>query len=90
VLWVITSTELREHYVAMLTWFSAAALLWIGGALATPEHRVWWWATAAVELGGTWLAQPLPKRHHFRTREVTFQPGHMLERSRLFLLIALG
>jgi low temperature requirement protein LtrA len=90
-LWVATSTQLRDHYIAMLTWFSVTAIAWVGGALATAEHRLWWWVTAAVlELAGTWLAHPVPGRHHFRTREVSFAPGHMLERSRLFLLIALG
>jgi len=65
--------------------------VWVVGALASAEHRLWWWAAAAaVGLGGTWLAHPLPGRHRFRTREVSFDPGHMLERSRLFLLIALG
>ena len=52
--WVATSTQLRDHYVAMLTWFSATALVWVGGALASAEQRLWWWATAAIlELTGT-------------------------------------
>lgn len=89
--WVATSTQLRDHYAAMLIWFSVAGLTWTGGSFAAPEHRLAWWAVAAaVELAGTWLAHPVPRRHHFRTEEVSFEPGHMLERSRLFLLIALG
>lgn len=90
-LWVVTGTDLREHYVAMVVWFTVAAAAWIGGALSPAENRLWWWsAAAALELTGTWLAHPVPGRHRFRTREVSFAPGHMLERSRLFLLIALG
>jgi len=74
----------------MVLWFSAAGLLWTAGAVAGADQRLWWWgAAAAIELGGTWLAHPVPG-HRFRTADVSFSPGHMLERSRLFLLIALG
>ena len=90
VYWWAVSNELGDHYRAMVLWFSTAAIVWIGGALGEADQRLWWWAAAAtIELGGTWLAHPIPG-HHFRTVEVAFSPGHMLERSRLFLLIALG
>jgi low temperature requirement protein LtrA len=42
-LWVLTGTALQDHYAAMLTWFTATAVVWVGGALATAEHRLWWW-----------------------------------------------
>jgi low temperature requirement protein LtrA len=88
--WWIVGDELRDHYRAMVLWFGAAAILWVVGGLAAPDQRLWWWgAAAAIELGGTWLAHPVPG-HHFRSADVAFSPGHMLERSRLFLLIALG
>ncbi len=90
-LWLVTAAQLRDHYAAMLTWFLITAIAWIAGALVSPEVRLWWWtAAAAGELAGTWLAHPVPRRHRFRTSTVHFSPGHMLERSRLFLLIALG
>jgi hypothetical protein len=89
-LWVLTGTALRDHYAATLTWFTAA-VVWVGGAPATPDYRLWWWTTAAaLELAGTWLPHPVPRRHRFRTQEVSFDPGHMHERSRLFLIICVG
>jgi low temperature requirement protein LtrA len=75
----------------MLVWFVPTGVVWAVGAAASPQNRLWWWAAAAaLETAGSWLAHPVPRRHRFRTQEVAFSPGHMLERSRLFLIIALG
>jgi low temperature requirement protein LtrA len=91
VYWRMTSSALREHYGAMLVWFVPTGALWVLGAVASSGTRLSWWALAAtLEAAGSWLAHPIPRRHHFRTRDVAFSPGHMLERSRLFLIIGLG
>jgi low temperature requirement protein LtrA len=51
---------------------------------------VLWWASAAgVDQIGRWLAHPIPGRR-LRSENVEFDADHMLERCRLFLLIALG
>jgi low temperature requirement protein LtrA len=81
---------LREHYTRLLCWIMATASLWISGAISDAEARLLWWAgAAAIDLAGTWLAHPLPGRM-LRTENVDFDANHMLERCRLFLLIALG
>jgi low temperature requirement protein LtrA len=81
---------LREHYARLLCWILATAPLWITGAILPAEVRLPWWAGAAVvDLAGTWLAHPLPGRM-LRSEHVEFDADHMLERCRLFLLIALG
>ena len=81
---------LRQHYAIMLGWIMAAAPLWIAGAMVEAESRLLWWAGAAVvDLAGTWLAHPLPGRV-LRSENVEFDADHMLERCRLFLIIALG
>ncbi len=55
-----------------------------------PEARVLWWALAAgIDQIGRWLAHPIPGRR-LRSENVEFDADHMLERCRLFLLIALG
>jgi len=91
VYWRLTSDQLQDHYSAMLVWFLPTAVLWAIGAAASPDARLLWWAAAAtLETAGSWLAHPLPGLHHFRTREISFAPGHMLERSRLFLIIGVG
>jgi low temperature requirement protein LtrA len=81
---------LREHYTRLLCWILATAPLWIAGAISDSEFRLLWWAgAAAIDLAGTWLAHPLPGRM-LRSEYVDFDANHMLERCRLFLLIALG
>jgi low temperature requirement protein LtrA len=81
---------LREHYTRLLCWSLATAPLWIAGAISDPESRLLWWAgAAAIDLAGTWLAHPLPGRT-LRSEHVVFDANHMLERCRLFLIIALG
>jgi low temperature requirement protein LtrA len=81
---------LREHYATMLGWIVASAPLWIAGALVEPEARLLWWTlAAAIDLVGTWLAHPVPGRV-LHSENVEFDADHMLERCRLFLIIALG
>jgi low temperature requirement protein LtrA len=81
---------LREHFFWILVWFIAASPLWIAGAAVNPEARLPWWALAAgIELIGMWLGHPIPGRG-LRSENVGFAGGHMLERCRLFLIIALG
>ena len=81
---------LREHYARLLCWILASAPLWIVGAISDAESRLVWWAgAAAIDLAGTWLAHPLPGRM-LRSEHVEFDANHMLERCRLYLLIALG
>lgn len=79
----------REHYTRTLVWLLATAPLWIAGAAADAEARLHWWMLAAgIDLIGRWLAHPVPG-HRLQSEHVEFPGGHMLERCRLFLIIAL-
>jgi low temperature requirement protein LtrA len=92
ILMIVTAPTrmLREHYARLLCWILATAPLWIAGAISDAESRLLWWAgAAAIDLAGTWLAHPLPGRM-LRSEHVQFDANHMLERCRLFLIIALG
>jgi len=81
---------LREHYFRTLLWLTATTPLWIAGAAVDAEARLLWWAlAAAIDEVGRWLAHPIPGRR-LHSENVTFDAEHMLERCRLFLLIALG
>ncbi|NTW40822.1 MAG: low temperature requirement protein A [Cellulomonadaceae bacterium] len=85
-----TSQLMRRHAFSMIVWLAVIAALWAVGASASPELRLMWWAGAAViDVIGAWSAHWLPGQP-FRTAEVPFAPAHMIERSRLFLIIALG
>ncbi len=85
-----TDAVLREHYFRTLLWVIATTPLWIAGAAVSPEARVLWWASAAgIDQIGRSLAHPIPGRR-LHSENVEFDADHMLERCRLFLLIALG
>jgi low temperature requirement protein LtrA len=92
-LWLLTTgldPVNQEHFVRVLIWFAAAAPLWLTGAAAGGGARLAWWSAASViELAGTWAAHPLPGRR-LDSRQVPFAGGHLLERGRLFMIIALG
>jgi low temperature requirement protein LtrA len=60
-----------------------------GAAVETDPRLLWWAGAAAIDLVGTWLAHPLPGRM-LRSESIQFNADHMIERCRLFLLIALG
>lgn len=80
----------REHFRRTSVWMVAIAPLWVIGALVPPEARLPWWAAAALlDLIGGWLGHPVPGRR-LDTERLPFDAEHMLERNRLFLLIALG
>jgi len=80
----------RDHYFRVLIWFIPSTPLWIVGAAVNPQARLLWWALATViDQTGRWLAHPIPGRR-LRSEHVPFDADHMLERCRLFLIIALG
>lgn len=85
-----TDPVLREHYFRTLLWLIATTPLWITGAVVNAEVRLLWWAlAAAIDEAGRWLAHPIPGRR-LQSENVAFDAQHMLERCRLFLIIALG
>ena len=92
-IWAVVAAplpELRGHFRRVLVWIALSAPLWVVGALAEPEKRLWWWASAAaLDLLGTWLAHPVPRRKT-QTESLPFDAEHMIERMRLFLIILLG
>lgn len=87
---VAQSAMMRHHGQSMIVWTLISTVLWLVGAFGAAEVRLWWWfAAALLDLVGAWSAHRLPGRR-FRTASVPFAPWHMIERSRLFLIIALG
>ncbi|WP_308161336.1 low temperature requirement protein A [Bacillus sp. ISL-46] len=83
-------TGLKAHYSRMLGWILATTPLWIIGSFADSEERLTWWGIAAgIDIIGTWFAHPFPGRV-LRSENVEFDAEHMVERCRLFLIIALG
>ena len=92
-LWMLknsTNPVFQDHYRRVLIWLVPSTVLWIVGAVVDSEARLVWWAGAAfIDLAGRWLAHPVPGRW-LHSENVPFDVEHMLERYRLFLIIALG
>lgn len=89
-MWRAPTALFREHFQRTSVWMVAIAPLWVIGALVNSEARLGWWAAAALlDLIGGWLGHPIPGRR-LNTERLPFDAEHMLERNRLFLLIALG
>jgi len=80
----------QSHYFRVLIWYIPSTPLWIVGAAVNLQARLLWWAFATViDQTGRLLEHPLPGKR-FRSENVPFDADHMLERCRLFLIIALG
>ena len=86
----VTEPVLRDHYFRLLVWLLPTTPLWVAGALADPDARLGWWALATlIDQLGRWLSHPVPGRR-LHSENIPFDADHMLERNRLFLIIALG
>ena len=89
-MWRSPSLLFREHFQRTTLWLVTISVVWLVGALVSPEPRFVWWVIAALlDLIGGWLGHPVPG-HRLDTKRLPFDAEHMLERNRLFLLIALG
>mgnify|MGYP001446473568 CR=1 FL=1 len=81
---------LKQHYSILTIWNLSTTPLWIAGAMSEYKLRVILWSTAAfIDLIGLLLAHPAPGGRR-STENIQFNAEHMLDRYRLFLIIALG
>jgi low temperature requirement protein LtrA len=81
-----------EHFVNDLVWELATGVLWVAGAIADGDTRLVLWALAVVATqGGVWTLHWLPGRgRRIDIEHTEIAGGHLLERFRLFFIIALG
>ncbi len=80
----------RNHFWRVLIWQMVSVPIWIIGACVSNEIRIFFWFTAGgIDLLGMWLGHPLPN-YQFFSKDVEFDVAHLLERCRLFRLIAIG
>ena len=81
----------RQRAGAILTWFVAAGVLWIAGALADGTARALLWVAAlAVDYVAPLVTYWIPGRTHLHGEAWTVQVSHFAERFQLFIIIALG
>jgi low temperature requirement protein LtrA len=95
-----TGSNQRVHFVNVLAWEGAIAVLWILGALMHGDARLALWGiTMVVTYAGVAFYHPVPGRPSHLAAPIgpdaggarsDLSPQHLLERLRLFFLIALG
>ena len=83
---------LGEHFANDFVWEVLTGGFWVAGAIASDDARLVLWGIAVVTtLIGVWSLHWLPGRGRFVDLEHTgIAAGHLVERFRLFFLIALG
>ena len=83
--------RLHMHFVNALVWEIAVAPIWIAGIAADADARLLIWAAAVlITYGGVIAGHPLPGRKSPFSSDSQIYAEHLLERFRLFFLIALG
>jgi low temperature requirement protein LtrA len=83
---------LGEHFVNDLVWELLTGALWVAGAIADADARLVLWGLAVVAThGGAWALHWLPGRgQRIDLGHTEIAGGHLIERFRLFFIIALG
>jgi low temperature requirement protein LtrA len=83
---------LGEHFVNVLVWELLMGGLWVAGAVAEGDARLVLWGLAVVAAhAGVWGLHWLPGRGRaIDLRHTEIAGGHLVERFRLFFIIALG
>jgi low temperature requirement protein LtrA len=81
----------RERAARILTWFVAAGILWIAGALVEGPARVALWVAAlALDYGAPFVLYWVPGRRRLEGATWNVGTEHFAERFQLFIIIALG
>jgi low temperature requirement protein LtrA len=83
--------RLHQHFVNALAWEAGTGLVWIAGIFASGDARLAIWALAVLlSYGGVIAGHPLPGHRSPFSSDSQIYAEHLLERFRLFFLIALG
>jgi low temperature requirement protein LtrA len=83
--------RLHMHFANALVWEIGTAPIWIAGIAAGSSGRLALWAAATlITYGGVIAGHPLPGRKSPFSSDSQIYAEHLLERFRLFFLIALG
>jgi low temperature requirement protein LtrA len=83
---------LGEHFVNDLVWELLTGVLWVAGAIADGDARLVFWGLGVVAThAGVWTLHWLPGRgRRIDLGHTEIAGGHLIERFRLFFIIALG
>jgi low temperature requirement protein LtrA len=89
--WAFRGHRLYTHFANALVWEIGTGFIWIAGIAAEGDARLALWAAATlITYGGVIAGHPLPGRRSPFSSDSQIYAEHLLERFRLFFLIALG
>lgn len=89
---VLRGKQLGAHFVNDLTWEVLAGALWIAGAIGDGDFRLTIWGAAVVVtyVGVSWLHWLPGRGRAIDLAHTEIAAMHLVERFRLFFIIALG
>ncbi|MEO8559813.1 MAG: low temperature requirement protein A [Rhodospirillales bacterium] len=80
-----------KNFQRITLWLIASAPLWIAGAIASGDTRLYLWIGAlAIEYAGPSLGFWVPRMGRSTTGDWNVEGAHLAERCSLFIIIALG
>ena len=83
--------RMARNYLQLLTWSCIAGVFWLGGAFVHGDARLSVWiAAVVVDYAAPLHGFALPRLGRTPMRDWPLAGGHLAERNRLVLLIALG
>ncbi len=83
--------EMRRNFQRILTWRAGSSLLWLAGGLAPGAAReAFWLAAALADLASAAMGFLTPGLGRSETTDWAIAGGHLAERCRLFVILALG
>src|SRR5919204_204378 len=83
--------RMARNYLQLLTWSFIAGAFWLGGAFVHGDTRLFVWIAAVlVDYAAPLHGFALPGLRRTRMSDWPLGGGHLAERNRLVLLIALG
>ena len=83
--------ELAQKMVRSGVWLVVSTPLWIAGAVSSSDARTWWWLAAiAIDYLGPLVKFWIPVLGRAASASWAVAPSHISERTRLFIIIALG
>jgi low temperature requirement protein LtrA len=89
--YALRGRQMAQNYAQLLAWSCLAGAVWIAGAFLEGDARLLTWIAAlALDYGAPLHGFALPRVGRTPTRAWTLAGGHLAERNRLVLLIALG
>lgn len=80
-----------RNFLRIVCWFAVSGVLWIVGALAEPQARIYWWLAAlSLEYLSPALYFYVPGLGCSKITDWAISGEHMAERCGLLIIIALG